>query len=245
MMKVLSATELLSIWEHGLSQSAPQRALLLLRAAFPDKDPDQLAQLSIGQRDSQLLALRESTLGSQIVSLVNCPNCDNSLELNFKVSDICQSWQSEQVARLELETEDYKIEFRLPNSLDLVTINHISELSKVTQELLKCCITSAQYKGQSISFDQIPPQINQALLEQMEEADPQADIKLALNCPDCGHQWQATFDILTFFWQELTAWVQRILREVHQLASAYGWREADILAMSTQRRQLYLDMISQ
>ncbi len=245
MMKALSAIELLSIWELGLSQSAPQRALLLLRAAFPDKDPDQLAQLSIGQRDSQLLALRESTLGSQIVSLVDCPNCDNSLELNFTVSDIRQSFLSEQVSSLELETEAYKIEFRLPNSLDLLAVNHLSEMSEVTQELLKYCIISAQYKGQSIPFEQIPPQVNQALQEQMEQADPQAEIKLVLNCPDCGHQWQAIFDILTFFWQELTAWVQRILREVHQLASTYGWREADILAMSPQRRQLYLDMISQ
>jgi hypothetical protein len=78
----------------------------------------------------------------------------------------------------------------------------------------------------------------------MVQADPQADVQLALTCPACGHQWEATFDIASFFWSEIDSWAHRILREVHTLASAYGWREADILAMSPQRRQLYLEMVS-
>ena len=78
----------------------------------------------------------------------------------------------------------------------------------------------------------------------MAQADPQADVQLALSCPACSHQWQSVFDIVSFFWSEMNAWAYRILREVHILASAYGWREADILAMSPYRRQLYLKMVS-
>jgi hypothetical protein len=33
------------------------------------------------------------------------------------------------------------------------------------------------------------------------------------------------------------------VREVHLLASAYGWRESDILAMTPWRRQLYLELV--
>ena len=33
------------------------------------------------------------------------------------------------------------------------------------------------------------------------------------------------------------------LRDVHALASQYGWRESDILRMSARRRQFYLEMI--
>jgi hypothetical protein len=35
-----------------------------------------------------------------------------------------------------------------------------------------------------------------------------------------------------------------MLVEVHKLASAYGWREADILAMSATRRSMYLNIIN-
>jgi hypothetical protein len=77
----------------------------------------------------------------------------------------------------------------------------------------------------------------------MEEADPLAAIQLALSCPECGYQWQATFDIESFFWSEINAWANRTLHEVHALASRYGWCERDILAMSPWRRQAYLNMV--
>jgi hypothetical protein len=36
-----------------------------------------------------------------------------------------------------------------------------------------------------------------------------------------------------------------MLYDVHALASAYGWREADVLAMSPMRRQVYLELARQ
>ncbi|MEM1251924.1 MAG: phage baseplate protein [Cyanobacteria bacterium P01_H01_bin.21] len=242
-MKGLTAANLLTVWEQGISQSTAQRGLLLLMAACPEQSPEQLAQLSIGQRDSHLLTLREQTLGSNLVSVVNCPNCNNKLELNFAVSDIRQPPVLGSTSSLLLATEDYEITFRLPNSLDLRAVEQMSNVEQAAQQILERCILSVCYQGQAKSADHIPPFVKQALLEKMEQADQQADVKLAVSCPDCGHQWQAPFDILSFFWQELTAWAKRILQDVHQLASAYGWREADILAISPQRRQFYLEMI--
>jgi hypothetical protein len=52
------------------------------------------------------------------------------------------------------------------------------------------------------------------------------------------------FDIASYFWDEINAWANRILREVHILASRYGWSERDILALSPWRRQFYLDMVN-
>jgi hypothetical protein len=48
---------------------------------------------------------------------------------------------------------------------------------------------------------------------------------------------------VTFFWKEIAAHAKRLLREVHILAAAYKWREADILAMNPNRRQYYLEMV--
>ena len=77
----------------------------------------------------------------------------------------------------------------------------------------------------------------------MHEADPQADTQLSLTCPTCARVWQQAFDIVSYLWAEIGDWARRTLQEVHALATAYGWREADILAMSAQRRQWYLEMI--
>ncbi len=78
----------------------------------------------------------------------------------------------------------------------------------------------------------------------MERADPRSAIELALACPACGAQWSTPFDIASFLGGEISIAAERLARDVHDLARAYGWREADIVAMSPWRRQLYLDLVN-
>jgi len=76
-------------------------------------------------------------------------------------------------------------------------------------------------------------------------ADPHADIRLDLDCSACQARWQAPFDIVPFLWSAVDAWALRLLRDVHRLARAYGWREADILALSPPRRRCYLELLDE
>jgi hypothetical protein len=69
-------------------------------------------------------------------------------------------------------------------------------------------------------------------------------VRIALACPACGRRWESVFDILEFFWSEIGVWAERTLSEVHLLASAYGWREPDVLALSARRRQAYLRRVA-
>jgi hypothetical protein len=103
-------------------------------------------------------------------------------------------------------------------------------------------LLSAQHEGRDQLAVELPDNVVDALAERMTAADPQAGVQLAVECPACGHSWEADFDIVSFFWSELNAWAQRTLYDVHTLARAYGWREGDILAMSAWRRQCYLEM---
>ncbi|MHC4352435.1 MAG: phage baseplate protein, partial [Planctomycetota bacterium] len=60
----------------------------------------------------------------------------------------------------------------------------------------------------------------------------------------CRHKWQKVFDIVTFLWEEISLHAKGLLQEVHSIASVYGWREDDILSMSSARRQYYLHMVT-
>ena len=80
-----------------------------------------------------------------------------------------------------------------------------------------------------------------AVLQAMSELDPEAETRFDLVCAACGHLWSALFDITAFFWTEIQALAQRLLHDVTTLARLYGWREADILAMSNTRRTYYLE----
>lgn len=243
-MRALSTPELLNIWERGLFQSPIQQALMLLSAACSDTQPDALAKLSIGQRDARLLTLREWTFGSQLVGLVTCPSCNERLELTFSTADLRVMSEAEPMETLSLNVAGYELCFRLPNSLDLAAVANHKDLVAAQQLLLERCLSTAQHNGEPISVDQLPADVVNAIVERVARADPQGDVQLALSCPQCSYQWQVSFDIVSFFWSEINAWAHRILKEVHNLASAYGWREADILALSPWRRQYYLELVN-
>ncbi|MEM9118712.1 MAG: phage baseplate protein [Cyanobacteria bacterium P01_F01_bin.56] len=241
-MRALSVPDLLAVWERGLAQSPTERALLMLATACPDLSVQELAKLSIGQRDDRLLTLREWAFGSQLVSIVDCPNCGDRLELDFTIADIRVPSSPDVATEHSLEVEGYRVKFRLPNSEDLTAIA-TQDPQTAPQLLLKRCLLETTAQKSTPPFDQLPETVLNDVVAQMALADPQAEIKLAVTCPGCGHAWKSVFDIVAYFWEELNVWALRLLREVHILASAYGWREADILAMHPYRRQLYLEMV--
>lgn len=242
-MRSLSAHELLHIWEWGQTQHPIDRALSLLAVACPELTPEQLAQLSIGQRDAQLLTLREGLFGSQLTSLITCPQCGERLEIQLEAQDLRVAAEAISPAILTTHVEDCTVEFRLPNSYDLAAIARYADPQQAQQSLLERCILQVSDNLEGISTGELPANLADAIAAQMAQADPQADMQLANECPICQCQWQTTFDILAFLWSEINTWAQRLLGEVHLLASVYHWHEADILAMSPNRRALYLEMI--
>ncbi len=251
-MRSLSAAELLALRERGRSATLLDRALLLLGAAEPDAKPEALVRLSIGRRDGRLLALRERTFGPELACVACCPGCGASLEMSLPVEALLASGGSgeddavgaEGERALEVDAGGYRVRFRLPASADLAAAGNAPR-----EDLLARCILEVVPQGGEAGSDRaqpdhwhLPPEVVAAVVRGMEEADPLADLRLNLSCPECGEQWLAPFDIVSFFWSEIEAWAERVLREVHALASAYGWSEAEVLTLSPWRRQVYLEL---
>jgi hypothetical protein len=234
---------MLSVWERALGRTSPERALALLAAACPEMSAEELSALSVGRRDRLLIALRERTFGTRLSSLATCDACGESLELTFDCSDISSEGETETPAELSIEREGFEARFRLPNSGDLVVVARCTDEDTARQSLLERCVTSASHEGAQVSPEELPDSIVEAVEARMADADPQADVHLALDCPACGHKFLAAFDVVAYFWSEINAWAYRLLGEVHSLASAYGWREEEILALSPWRRHVYLEMV--
>lgn len=244
-MHPVTTAELLTAWEFGSSQSSSRRLLTLLATVHPDMSEEQLLKLPIGQRDGLALRLREVLFGSQLTSLAACPFCTERLELALDVADIRVPSNAPAQEPLGLKLEGFALEFRLPDSQDLMLIETVSNVDEARRVLFERCLLSASHEGQTCAMDNLPEEILDQVEAAMSEADPQADVQLDLCCPACGHSWLATFDIASFVWSEINAWAQRVLNEVHLLAKAYCWREADILAMSPTRRRFYLERVMQ
>jgi hypothetical protein len=244
MEHALSAAELLNVWERACSVPMLDCALLLAASAGGGVTRDELADSHIGRRDAALLKLREKLFGPRMTGRANCPACDQAIELNFSVTDIQLPPAEGMTPQFTTNFQELEITFRLPNSNDLSAMVAGEELAVQTRRLARRCILSITRENQILAFDQLPDEAVHALSERMSELDPQGDVQLALNCPHCSYRWDAPLDIFSFVWTEVQAHVAQVLRDVHLLASSYGWGEAEILALTPARRQAYLELIA-
>lgn len=220
-MAVITESDLLAVWENGLGQCRVRRALSL--AVAGGADPATVADLPVGQREAVVLALRERCFGAVLPCAVTCPSCAEQLEVDLTVEDL-RATPAGNAVMVD------GVELRPITSRDLLAVD--ASRPDARESLLTRCVVS----GDPPSFDEVA-----AALSTM---DSQADVLVSLDCASCGHAWQAPFDIADYLWVEVEAYVRRLLLDVHALAGAYGWTEADVLAVSPIRRQFYLEAAS-
>jgi hypothetical protein len=240
-VRALSANDILQVWEWGQDKHPVDRALAMLALACPELTPEQLQSLTLGQRNSRLLSLREKTLGPALKGFAECVQCGTPLEFSIDVGAIRLPEAS--VQEYSLQVDGLTIRFRPLNSLDMAAIVGLVNIDAARLRLIERCLLEATQAGQLLTAAELPESALAALADALSERDPQAETRFQLTCAACGHRWSALFDIVAFFWTELGARAERLLVEVHTLARAYGWREADILAMSETRRHCYLEFL--
>jgi hypothetical protein len=241
-MRALTATELLQVWERGAMQPLAYRMLALLAAACPDASGEALAELPIGERDRRLLRLREWMFGPKLATVTSCPKCGERLESSLDVSQMLAHAAPVGATGHEPGTVaagGYRVTFRLPTTRDLITA---PETDLRTHLLARCVLDARDANDEAVVAEALPEDVVAEVSRAMAASDPHAAIELALDCPACTHLWRSLFDVPRFFWAEIGAWAQRTLREVHCLARAYGWCEADVLALSPTRRRIYLEL---
>jgi hypothetical protein len=240
-----TAAALLDVWEQALHQSPAERALTLLAAAQPGVDAEKLAVLPVGARDARLLRLRARLFGSCLVAVASCPACEERVELSVEASRILDATGESSAAEtlMQIDHDGYHVRFRSPTTSDLIGLEQAESVETARLRLLERCLFAAELNGVPVSAGALPPGIITAIAQRMSESDPLAEIALASTCPACAREWTVTLDVAAFFWTELHAWAKQTLRDVHRLASGYGWREEDILSLSPFRRQAYLELL--
>lgn len=231
----------LGVWEQARGQAPAARALTLLSLGRPAVGREALEALSAGALDRGLLELRLRLFGAVMANVADCPNCGEQLEFELQVPDLLLPDPDPETAleRL-LQFEEFSVTYRLPSVLDLMR----SSAARDSERFLRqACVLAVRRDGQDLLTDELPPELWDFLSVAMGDADPQARPELGLTCPVCAHTWNAPLNVTAYLWRELDDWAVDILQDVHELALAYGWSEADTLSLSPTRRQLYLELL--
>jgi hypothetical protein len=238
-VKPLNNLELLQLWERGSPLHPLDRGLLALSAVLPDVSLDSLADWPLGRRNTALIELRCACFGRALRAWTACPRCAEKLEFELD-GDVLLERAPQGISSDNLVVGGQR--FRLPTTRDLASVlRGATDLDRAARLLAETC--RIHTIGPSTPAQPIEDPALEDIEEGMALADPMAELLIELPCPACGGGQESLLDIVSFFWSELEARAKRLLREVHDLAIAYGWTESVVLSLSDHRRAVYLDMV--
>ena len=153
------------------------------------------------------------------------------------------------VTEAELVAAGHRIRYRLPTAGDLAAVapavhgRAAPEPPDPPEDLAAALLRRCLLEVDGDPAD-LPGEATQALAEALTAADADAVLSVQLTCPECGTASDLVLDPVAFLWADVDEWAWRLLGEVHELASGYGWDEDAILAMSPGRRGAYLSLLA-
>ena len=216
-MPHLSAAGTLDLWQEAEGRDPVGRSLALA-AAVSGRPLEELSALPIGRRDALLLELHA---GETLDATAACPACGEQAEFSVDTAAL--------IARAE---DPKRTGWRPPDSNDIAAAAATGDAEAAERVLLERCAGSAD----------LSPDERAAVVAALAEADPLAEVLVDVSCPACGEEFVADLDIGAFVWADVRARAQRLLLEVDALARAYGWTEAEVLALGERRRGAYLQL---
>jgi hypothetical protein len=243
-MAALSARDLLLVWEQAERRHPAERALVLLAAACPDLPDDAVAALPLGRREARLWNLYEETFGPELELATPCPGCGEKLEIEIRIEDLETGGGEAVPDSVDIEENGLRLICRPLDGADLAAAAGCADAAAARRLLAARSVLSASRGGVAVDPSELTGGEMEVLSRALAAMDPRAEVLLDLACPGCGHRWQPLLDAADCLWSEIDAAARRLLREVHALARAYGWREAEILAMSARRRRRYLEILA-
>jgi hypothetical protein len=218
---------------------------LLSRCVYLDREATEVSEafardLQVGDREALMLHLRRVSVGDRLPCVLTCPSCGAELELDLAVTDLLVPPYDhdghEHQSTLGSSGEGVQVRFRLPTGADQeIAASVASRPEEARRLLLECCLVEIDGASGELS-----PEQTDALARTMAELDPQADLRFAAECPECGELFSSELDAATYVRDETRSLEGTLRSEIHLLAFHYHWSEAEILALSAADRRAYV-----
>jgi hypothetical protein len=209
---------------------------LVLRIGGDVPMPDELARLTVGDRERLLLALCSRLLGAETDLVVTCPSCESVVEVPVRFRDLVSAQPDSSDRRCVLGT--WTAEVTPPTGADLERTLGLEQ--KSARRLLEACLTALfDAQGRAVAREDLPEDCEAELAEKLLALDPLAECRIAVQCPHCAQSFETLLDgyaLLKGAFGSSTA----LYGDVYRMARAYHWSEADILALPLAKRAQYL-----
>jgi hypothetical protein len=249
-MRRLVGETLLTAWEQTRQLPEPEAVLALLALGWPSRNIDEFANLPLDERNALLLELRGATLGRRMDGFVNCPECGAHLEIVLDAGELASGIRAQHPPPLSIT--GYTM--RAANTLDLLAAGAAEDQEQARAILLARTMNvpeavldqpdALDAGARSCQWLQSQPAaVVDLLLDRFRQMNESAEIRVQFHCAVCRNRASVDLDIARFFLREIAGAARRLMADIHELASTYGWSERSIASMSATRRAAYLEML--
>ena len=238
--------ELSGVEEQAVTGTGTLDAIRLLEGVLVETTgsavtPRSAAALTAADRDRLLAAIYIETYGPRIANTLGCVHCGALFDVAMSLEDLFvylrpptpeppgdqTQWLADGTFRLS-----NGIRFRLPTGADECAVLGLP-VTQAEQVLLQRCVIEGNLAEDGRDT------LNEAVQTSMEDLAPVLDLDLDAHCLECDRHQPAHFDMQHYLLSALRQERGQLAREVHRLASAYGWSLSEILSLPrSQRRSL-------
>ncbi|GAB4191925.1 MAG: hypothetical protein Tsb002_21180 [Wenzhouxiangellaceae bacterium] len=225
-------------------QSAPRQVTALLNGALAEiggmaVDEAMVATLSIGDRQYLLRQLAARLEPQPLWLNAVCGECGERFDVCYRHAEVPVKAATDDYPLVEVDTSQGQVTVRAPNGDDQQAIAQCPDeddclallLSRIVQRCDDQPLEVADLSAEDI-----------ATIEGAAEAmAPEIASECISRCPHCRQDNRVALDV----YQRLQNGGSELFTDIHRLAAAYHWSEAEILSLPRQRRQIYLRLLEQ
>lgn len=243
--RTLDHRGLLDAWELCQRRHRDELAVALLEL-FSGLPAEQCLSLPVGQRDRVLLSAYKRNFSAALEVRDECDDCGEAIEFSLRVDELLSAHDGTVPDRLRIEADGWTVDCAPLNSIAIIRSQYdaiaVDDIRSIGRRVLEHLIEGVHKGDNPRATDDLPQHVFEQVAEGCFAADPLAEISVQPQCPDCGREWTAVIDVTEFLKQRVNALAQKLLLQIHRLASFYGWGEETILALTPARRAAYLEL---
>jgi hypothetical protein len=212
--------------------------------------------LTVGDRSYLLLRLREATFGPDVALVAHCawPDCGEKVDVAFRIPDVPIRAQAEPgpvhevmlspEAAPNAPTADRVRRFRLPTGADQESCAALLDTNPAAalRALLDACLLPDD-RGDVAT--ELTPRACSEIEAAVAAVAGGPELTMRAGCPRCRRGFDIPFDVPDFFFGEVSASTDLLLRQVHYLAFHYHWAEAEILDLPREKRLRYVELLAE
>lgn len=209
-----SGAVILGCYERGMTASPATRAAILADAGGAPPDA------TLGDADRATWQFLTTQFGAAQDAVLTCSACDEDVEFSLPPG----------FAPPPGAQADDRVDFTYQGQTYALRLPRLSDLGRAGFDPRRLCPDG----------DWADAGFRDACQAALLQADPALRLDMSLTCAACAAEQTHVFDVTGYAWARLEQAARALVRDVAKLARGYGWSEADITAMSSARRAIYL-----